>query len=182
MLKKICKSLGLLVTAGMLLLQGAGIAEASVLKVGTRAYPYGEILAQVQPVLAEQGVELQIKNYADDFSAEHQPLLDLLEGEIDATFHQTESSMRAFTQEHGLKIEPVCSVFLEPMGIYSAQVKSIADAWPGSQVIIPNNGYAGRALMLLQEVGILSLKKGAGYNADDEAIEKMLRPFKVIFV
>ena len=182
MLKKICKSLGLLVTAGMLLLQGAGIAEAGVLKVGTRAYPYGEILAQVQPVLAEQGVELQIKNYADDFSAEHQPLLDLLEGEIDATFHQTESSMRAFTQEHGLKIEPVCSVFLEPMGIYSAQVKSIADAWPGSQVIIPNNGYAGRALMLLQEVGILSLKKGAGYNADDEAIEKMLRPFKVIFV
>ena len=53
MLKKICKSLGLLVTAGMLLLQGAGIAEAGVLKVGARAYPYGEILAQVQPVLAE---------------------------------------------------------------------------------------------------------------------------------
>ena len=158
MLKKICKSLGLLVTAGMLLLQGAGIAEAGVLKVGARAYPYGEILAQVQPVLAEQGVELQVKSYADDFSAEHMPLLDLLAGEIDATFHQTESSMRAFTQEHGLKIEPVCSVFLEPMGIYSAQVKSIADAWPGSQVIIPNNGYAGRALMLLQEVGILSLK------------------------
>ena len=71
MLKKFCKGLGLLVTAGMLLLQGAGIAEAGVLKVGTRAYPYGEILAQVQPVLAEQGVELQVKTYADDFSEEH---------------------------------------------------------------------------------------------------------------
>ena len=139
MLKKICKSLGVLATAGLLLLQGVGIAEAGVLKVGTRAYPYGEILAQVQPVLAEQGVELQIKTYADDFSAEHMPLLDLLEGEIDATFYQTESSMRAFTSEHGLNIRPVCSVFLEPMGIYSAQVNSLADAWDGSQVIIPKN-------------------------------------------
>lgn len=53
MLKKICKSLGVLATAGLLLLQGVGIAEAGVLKVGTRAYLYGEILAQVQPVLAE---------------------------------------------------------------------------------------------------------------------------------
>ncbi|MGM9568895.1 MAG: MetQ/NlpA family ABC transporter substrate-binding protein, partial [Phascolarctobacterium sp.] len=182
MLKKICKSLGLLATAGMLLLQGAGIAEAGVLKVGARAYPYGEILAQVQPVLAEQGVELQIKTYADDFSAEHLPLLDLLEGEIDATFHQTEASMRAFTSEHGLNIKPVCSVFLEPMGIYSAQVQSLADAWDGSQVIIPNNGYAGRALMLLQNVGILNVRKDAGYNAGFEDIEKMVRPFKVILV
>lgn len=182
MLKKICKSLGVLATAGLLLLQGVGIAEAGALKVGTRAYPYGEILAQVQPVLAEQGVELQIKTYADDFSAEHMPLLDLLEGEIDATFYQTESSMRAFTSEHGLNIRPVCSVFLEPMGIYSAQVNSLADAWDGSQVIIPNNGYTGRALMLLQDVGILSVKKEAGYNAGFEDIEKMVRPFKVILV
>ena len=91
MLKKICKSLGVLATAGLLLLQGVGMAEAGVLKVGTGAYPYGGILAQVQPVLAGQGVELQIKTYADDFSAEHLPLLDLLEGEIDATFHQTQS-------------------------------------------------------------------------------------------
>ena len=127
-------------------------------------------------------MELQIRTYADDFSAEHLPLLDLLEGEIDATFHQTESSMRAFTQEHGLNIKPVCSVFMEPMGIYSAQVSSLADAWDGSQVIIPNNGYAGRALMLLQDVGILNVRKEAGYNADDEAIEKMISPFKVIFV
>ena len=182
MLKKICKSLGVLATAGLLLLQGVGIAEAGVLKVGTRAYPYGEILAQVQPVLAEQGVELQIKTYADDFSAEHMPLLDLLEGEIDATFYQTESSMRAFTSEHGLNIRPVCSVFLEPMGIYSAQVNSLADAWDGSQVIIPNNRYTGRALMLLQDVGILSVKKEAGYNVGFEDIEKMVRPFKVILV
>ena len=58
MLKKICKSLGVLATAGLLLLRGVGIAEAGVLKVGTRAYPYGEILAQVQPVLAEQGVSI----------------------------------------------------------------------------------------------------------------------------
>lgn len=53
MLKKICKSLGVLATAVLLLLQGVVIAEAGVLKVGTRAYLYGEILAQVQPVLAE---------------------------------------------------------------------------------------------------------------------------------
>lgn len=127
-------------------------------------------------------MELQIRTYADDFSAEHLPLLDLLEGEIDATFHQTESSMRAFTQEHGLNIKPVCSVFMEPMGIYSAQVSSLADAWDGSQVIIPNNGYAGRALMLLQDVGILNVRKEAGYNAGFEDIEKMVRPFKVILV
>ena len=127
-------------------------------------------------------MELQIRTYADDFSAEHMPLLDLLEGEIDATFYQTESSMRAFTSEHGLNIRPVCSVFLEPMGIYSAQVNSLADAWDGSQVIIPNNRYTGRALMLLQDVGILSVKKEAGYNAGFEDIEKMVRPFKVILV
>lgn len=81
-----------------------------------------------------------------------------------------------------MNIKPVCSVFMEPMGIYSAQVSSLADAWDGSQVIIPNNGYAGRALMLLQDVGILNVRKEAGYNAGFEDIEKMVRPFKVILV
>ena len=104
MFNKLCKGLGLLVTAGLLLLQSAGIAEAGVLKVGAKAYPYAEILTQAQPVLVQQGVELQIVKYSDDFSQEHMPLLDLLEGKIDATFHQSEYSMRSFTKEHGLKI------------------------------------------------------------------------------
>ena len=182
MFNKLCKGLGLLVTAGLLLLQSAGIAEAGVLKVGAKAYPYAEILTQAQPVLVQQGVELQIVKYSDDFSQEHMPLLDLLEGKIDATFHQSEYSRRSFTKEHGLKIEPVCSVFLEPLAIYSAQVKSVADAWPGSQVIIPNNDYTGRALMLLQDMDILTLRKGAVYNADVEDIERMNRPFKIIVV
>ena len=82
MFKKLCKGLGLLVTAGLLLLQSAGIAEAGVLKVGAKAYPYAEILTQAQPVLAQQGVELQIVKYSDDFS-------------------QGEYSMRSFTKEHG---------------------------------------------------------------------------------
>ena len=73
-------------------------------------------------------------------------------------------------------------MFLEPLAIYSAQVKSVADAWPGSQVIIPNNDYTGRALMLLQDMDILTLRKGAVYNADVEDIERMNRPFKIIVV
>ena len=49
MFKKLCKGLGLLVTAGLLLLQSAGIAEAGVLKVGARPIPMRKSLLRRSP-------------------------------------------------------------------------------------------------------------------------------------
>lgn len=176
------KGLTMLLAAGLFCLQGLNSAEAGTLKVAAYSYPYGQILQEAQPRLAQQGVNLEIVGYSEDPSEALLPNLDLLEGKVDACFYQREVDLDPFVKEHGLNIVQVCSVFVEPMGIYSKQVSGIDSAWPGSQVIVPADGYMGRALKLLETADIVELKSDANYFCDDDSIVKMLKPFKIIYI
>ena len=55
-----------------------------VLKIGATAVPHAEILEQVKPILAKEGIELKITEFTDY----NTPNLALGDKEIDANFFQ----------------------------------------------------------------------------------------------
>ena len=118
-----------------------------VLKIGATAVPHAEILEQVKPILAKDNIDLQITNLA------------LGDKEIDANFFQHVPYMDEFAKAHNLPLVSVGGVHLEPMGLYSRQIKDLKDLPKGAKIAIPNDPTnGGRALLLLQKEGLITLK------------------------
>ena len=120
-------------------------SEKTVLKVGATAVPHAEILDQIKPELAKEGVDLQIIEFNDYV----QPNLALNDGELDANFFQHQPYLDVSAG----------GVHIEPMGIYSKKVKALDELKDGALVAIPNDPTnGGRALILMAKAGIITLK------------------------
>ena len=126
-----------------------------VLKIGATAVPHAEILEQVKPVLAKDGIDLQITEFTDY----NTPNIALGDKEIDANFFQHVPYMDEFAKAHNLPLVSAGGVHLEPMGLYSHQIKDLKDLPKGAKIAIPNDPTnGGRALLLLQKEGLITLK------------------------
>lgn len=136
--------------------------EKTVLRVGASVTPHAEILAQVKDTLAEQGIELEIVEFADYVL----PNTALEEGELDANYFQHKPYLEKFNVDHGTHLVAVGDIHYEPMGLYAGKTATL-DALPDGAVIsVPNDGTnEARALLLLEAQGIIKLKEGAGLNA-----------------
>jgi len=140
----------------------AGAAHADKLVVGATQVPHAEILEVVKPVLAKEGVELDIKVFSDYV----QPNLQLADKELDANFFQHKPYLDTFNKDRGAKLVSVGLVHVEPFGGYSRKVKSLAELPEGATVAIPNDpSNSGRALLLLQKQGLIKLKDPANIVA-----------------
>lgn len=163
------KILALLVaiSASALLLAGCGSSSnqqaSKTIKVGATPVPHAEILEVVKPMLAKEGINLDIVEFTDYV----QPNDALNDKELDANFFQHLPYLENFVKEHGnMKIVSAGGVHVEPMGIYSRKVKSLNDLPDGATIAIPNDPTnGGRALLLLQKVGLIKLKPNAGAEA-----------------
>jgi len=150
------------ILGGALLIAGCGSdnkqaasGDKQVLKIGATAVPHAEILEQVKPILAKEGVELKITEFTDY----NTPNLALGDKEIDANFFQHVPYMDEFAKAHNLPLVSVGGVHLEPMGLYSRQIKDLKDLPKGAKIAIPNDPTnGGRALLLLQKAGLITLK------------------------
>lgn len=136
--------------------------SAVTVKVGATPVPHVEILEFVKPILAEQGVNLEIITFTDYV----QPNLALDKGELDANFFQHFPYLESFSADHSLNLKAIAKVHIEPMGFYSVKVKSIDEVAANSVVAIPNDPTnGGRALMLLEKSGLIKLTEGVGVKA-----------------
>lgn len=152
-LKKIAPALAVTVAALL-----GHVAHAATLSVAATPVPHAELLEHVKPVLAKEGVELDIKVFTDYV----QPNQQVADGHIDANFFQHQPYLDSFNKEHKTKLVTVGLVHVEPFGAYSQKVKDIADLKEGAQVAIPNDPSNGaRALLLLQKQGLIKLKDPA---------------------
>ncbi len=132
------------------------------IKVGASAVPHAEILEFAKPLLAQQGVEMEIVVY-DDYI---QPNLNLSDGEIDANFFQHHPFLSSFNAEYGRELVGLVAVHIEPMGIYSQHYENLEEIRPGCKVLIPSDPVnEGRSLALLETAGLLKLKAGVGISA-----------------
>lgn len=145
-------------------------ADASVvIKVGASVTPHSEILEQAKPILAEQGITLEIVTMEDTVT----PNTGLVEGSIDANFFQHQPFLDDFNKENGTDLVSLGTVHYEPFGIYAGKTKDLADLPDGAIVAVPNNTTnEARALLLLEQEGLLKLKEEVDIRATIHDIEE----------
>ena len=133
-----------------------------VLKVGATPVPHAEILNEIKPLLAKDGIDLQIIEFTDYVK----PNLSLNDKEIDANFFQHEPYLKKFAADRKLDLVNLVAVHIEPMGVSSKKLKDIKSVPDGAKVAIPNDPTnGGRALNILAKAGLIKLKDGVGISA-----------------
>jgi len=129
------------------------------LKVGVTAGPHAEIMWVVKGVAEKNGLNIEIVEYPDYV----QPNVALTQGSIDANSFQPLHYLEATVLDRRFDIAPVARTVLFPMGIYSGKAKTFADVTPGALVAIPDDpANIGRALLLLEKLGLVGFRPGAG--------------------
>ena len=152
-----------------------GVASANTkLTVGASATPHAEILEAAKPILAEKGIDLEIVIF-DDYV---QPNLQLEAGDLDANYFQHIPYLENFNEEQGTHLVNAGGIHYEPFGIYPGTKSSLDDIAEGDTIAVPNDTTnEARALLLLQDNGILKLKDGAGLT--DTVLDIEENPYNV---
>ena len=131
------------------------------IKIGATPSPHAEILEAAKDALKKKGVEIEIVTYNDYV----QPNLATDQGEIDANYFQHLPYLEEFNKEKNTKVVSVGKVHYEPFGIYAGQSKDLKELKDGAKIAVPNDTTnEARALLLLQDNGIIKLKDGAGLH------------------
>lgn len=143
--------------------------ELETIKVGACVTPHAEVLNEVKDDLAEKGYDLEVVEYNDYVL----PNTALEDGDLDANYFQHKPYLDDFNAENGTHIVGVANVHFEPLGIYAGKTKSIDDLKDGAVVAVPNDTTnEARALLLLEQEGLIKLKKDAGLQATALDIEE----------
>ena len=152
-------------------------ADGKVITVGATPAPHAEILEVAKEVLAEEGYTLDIVEF-DDYIM---PNDAVEEGELDANYFQHITYMNQFNEDNGYHLVSVGSIHYEPFGLYAGKTASIEELADGAQVAIPNDATnGGRALLLLEQEGLITLKEGAGITATVNDIVDNLKNLEIV--
>lgn len=142
--------------------QPAEPQEAVTLNVAASPTPHAEILKQCVPILAEQGIDLQIHEYSDYVV----PNTAVEDGDEDANYFQHVPYLDDFNTTRGTHLVSVTGVHIEPMGIYAGRVSSLEDLPDGAVIAVPNDATnEGRALLLLEAQGLITLDDSSNLTA-----------------
>ena len=146
---------------------GDEASENVTIKVGANITPHSEILEQAKPILAEKGITLEIVQLEDSIT----PNTGVIEGSLDANYFQHVPYLEQFNLENGSDLVSIGAIHYEPFGIYAGKTTDLAALPDGATVAVPNNvTNEARALLLLAQEGLLTLKDDAGINATIEDI------------
>ncbi|AEF94982.1 NLPA lipoprotein [Desulfotomaculum nigrificans CO-1-SRB] len=136
--------------------------KEKTLVVGATPVPHAEILKVVQPILAKEGIKLEIKEFQDYV----QPNMALNDKSLDANYFQHLPYLEQFNKDKGTDLTYTAKIHFEPMGLYSKKIKSVSEFKAGDKIGIPNDPTnGGRALVVLEKAGLLKLKDGVGIKA-----------------
>ncbi len=140
----------------------AATETKGTITVAASATPHAEILAAAKPILAEQGWDLEVTEF-DDYVLPNEVVES---GEMDANYFQHVPYLDSFNEEKGTHLVEVGKIHYEPFGIYPGTKASLDDIADGDTIAVPNDTTnEARALLLLQDNGIITLKDGAGLEA-----------------
>ena len=152
-------------------------ADDKVIKVAASATPHAEILEQAKPLLEAKGYDLQVTVF-DDYV---QPNEVVERGDFDANYFQHIPYLESFNEEKGTHLVNAGGIHYEPFGIYPGTKASLDELADGDSIAVPNDTTnEARALLLLQDNGIITLKEGAGLTATKNDIVE--NPYNVDIV
>ena len=164
------KNLVMIAAVSLAALAMSGMAMAGEkITVAASPTPHAEILEQVKPILEEQGYDLEVIEFEDYV----QPNLVVDSGEIDANYFQHIPYLDEFNAENGTALVNAGGIHYEPFGIYPGKKSSLDELEEGDTIAVPNDTTnEARALLLLQDNGVITLKEGAGLTATVLDIEE----------
>lgn len=135
---------------------------SKTIKVAASATPHSEILEQAQKTLKTKGWDLEITVF-DDYI---QPNNVVESGDFDANYFQHLPYLESFNEEHGTHLVNAGGIHYEPYGLYPGTKTDLSTLEKGDVIAVPNDTTnEARALLLLQDNGIITLKKDVGLTA-----------------
>ena len=154
-------------------------AEAKSIKVGASITPHAEILREAAKLLEKEGITLNVIEYTDYV----QPNTAVEDGSLDANYFQHTPYLNTFNAENKTHLVSVGLVHYEPFGIYAGKVKALSDLPDGAKIGVPNDGSnETRALLLLQQEGIITLKEGIDASSNATILDIAENPKNVDIV
>ncbi|MBQ3786762.1 MAG: transporter substrate-binding domain-containing protein, partial [Lachnospiraceae bacterium] len=151
--------------------------NGETIKIAASPVPHAEILAEAAKILEGYGYKLDVVEFEDYV----QPNLVVESDEFDANYMQHVPYLESFNEEQGTHIVNAGGIHYEPFGIYPGKKKSLDELSDGDSIAIPNDTTnEARALLLLQDNGIIKLKDGAGLTATVNDIEENVNNIKFV--
>lgn len=148
------------VTAGCSKQSTTGIDKP--LKIGVTAGPHAEVMDIVKKIAEKDGLKVEVIEFNDYI----QPNVALFQGDIDINSFQHQPYLDNVIKDRNYDLVSVAKTVIFPMGIYSKKVNDLSAVQPGAVIAIPNDPTnGGRALLLLEKVGLIKLKPNAGIRA-----------------
>lgn len=152
-------------------------AEDTVITIGATPTPHEEILVAMEDAFKAEGYTLKVVPFSDYV----QPNNALADKQLDANFFQHKPYLDDFVTENKVDLVSAGTVHYEPMGIFAGKTDNLDNLTEGAKVGVPNDPTnEARALLLLQESGLITLKADAGLRATIQDIEE--NPLKLDIV
>ncbi|WP_295045391.1 MetQ/NlpA family ABC transporter substrate-binding protein [uncultured Paracoccus sp.] len=151
----------LTLTSALALSAAAAMAPAWAedIKVGVSPGEHAEIMEEVAKVAEPLGLTIKVVEFSDYVI----PNTALADGDIQANSFQHRPYLENQIKDRGFDLVEIGTTITTPMGVYSDKLENIADLPEGARIGIPNDPTnGGRALLILQDLGLLTLAEGTG--------------------
>lgn len=169
-------SVAVLAGCGQSKANSADSNKKQVIKLGVTGDDH-KVWDNIKERLAKENIDLQIISFSDYI----RPNQALNDGEIDANAFQTVAYFEQFKKDHNLDLTSIGNTVLAPMGIYSSNIKDLKELKDGAKIAIPNDATnGGRALLLLQDAGLIKLKDGSGITPTVKDIVENPKKLEII--
>lgn len=149
--------------------EGSAAAGSTTLTVAASPAPHAEILNDfAAPLLAKEGIELEVKEYTDYI----QPNKDTTSGAVDANYFQHITYLENYNAENGTDLVSAGLIHYEPFAVYAGTSNDLDAIADGATIAVPNDPTnEGRALLLLQDLGLIALSDPENLEATPKDIK-----------
>ncbi|WP_395167716.1 MetQ/NlpA family ABC transporter substrate-binding protein [Francisella salimarina] len=166
-------------SATQLYVNAAATTNTNEITVGYITSPPQDKIMQLSKKMAKEKYNLDVNLVTfGDYNIPNRALND---GELQANVFQHIPFLENQIKQFGYKLTYIGKTFLYPMGMFSKKYKNIQDIPNGATVAIPNDPTnQGRALMILQDAGLIKLKDGITWKATTDSIASNPKNLKII--
>ena len=162
MKKTLKKLLGVLFLGVILLSTTACGKDENTITIAATAAPHAEILEFAEELVEAKGYKLDIKVFSDYIT----PNTATEAGDVDVNFFQHAPYLESFNAENDTHLVSVGAVHYEPLGLYKGSKNSLDLISNGDKILVPNDTTnEARALLLLEEAGLIDVRDDAGLTA-----------------
>lgn len=155
--------------------ENINVEEATVVRVGLTGSD-SKVWNHVKEEAAKENIDIELV-FFDSYPL---PNAALDSGEIELNSFQHHIYLNKEVEQFGYQLSVIGETSFAPLGIYSKQIQSVEELEDGAKIVIPDDvTNGGRALLLLQANGLITVDSAAGNTPTIKDIENP-RNFEII--